>query len=173
MRKLFISSIVLSAMMLVSSMASAANVKVGVIDMRQVAQQSAQHFKRPDFGSDFTELRKQITDKRKQLSTFSGTDTAKTDPKKAKLKTEIKSLNVKMAGLRKEIMAKQTDQRKAFLDQINDTIAKVAKQEKIDFVLNTGSLAFAGNKVDITDKVIQALNKNNPKTTNPKTTVIQ
>jgi len=72
--------------------------------------------------------------------------------KKQELETERQAMRMKLAFKQKTLMSTITP-------QVNQTIEKVAKEEGLSIVFRADSVAYADSIVDITDKVLKALDE--------------
>jgi outer membrane protein len=85
------------------------------------------------------------------------------EAKKTELENKIKSLQEfdrqKQTDLRKE----QDDKMKELLKDINDTIKQFAEKEGYTMVFNDRVLVYQDKNLDITDKIIELINKGSKK----------
>jgi Skp family chaperone for outer membrane proteins len=81
------------------------------------------------------------------------------EAKKAELETKVKSVQEldrqKQTDLRKE----QDEKMKEILKDIEDTVKKYAEKEGYSFVFNDRVLVYQNKSYDITDKIVDILNK--------------
>ena len=83
---------------------------------------------------------------------------------------EIEKFKYEKLGPEGELYQKSVEFSKPILDKINALISKIGEEEGYDFVFDagTGALVYALPKYDITDRVLEELNKGQKKTTTTK-----
>jgi outer membrane protein len=81
--------------------------------------------------------------------------------KQAKLTTiakEDKELKADALKLQKQFDLRRAEELQKFQDQVNEVLNNFAKQQKFDLILYK-DVAYASNKIDITDKIATLLTK--------------
>jgi outer membrane protein len=81
--------------------------------------------------------------------------------KQAKLTTiakEDKELKADALKLQKQFDLRRAEELQKFQDQVNEVLNNFAKQQKFDLILYK-DVAYASNKIDITDKIAKLLTK--------------
>ena len=149
----------------VASTASASIHKVGTVDMQRVMQTVSKDFKlqrRLPGKFEGTDNKKLVESRKKlrglidQLST----DVTKMAPKDRKeLENRIRIESETIRAFQKETRAKYETEKNAMQTNVEKAIKEIAKKENLDLVLKSNSVAFAENKIDITDQVIAILEK--------------
>lgn len=124
-------------------------------EMRKMEQERTPQLKAKR--DEIEKLQKDFLDKEKALS-----ETAKN-----KLLEELQSKSAELDNaLRQynaEMQKKDVDSAKKIAQELESVIAAVAKADKYDLVLLSPAVAYAPSAVDITQKVIEQYNKQQPK----------
>ena len=145
--------------------AYAAAPKIGIVNFQKVMQElpkTKQDASRME--KQFTpekekieQKKKKIDDLEKKLKRDSSVMQAKD---KTKIETQLKAEQTEFLTMAQSFQGKvlkaQQDTLKGIIKSINDSVAKVAKQNKLDLVLQSGAVVYSGNAVDITSQVIKA-----------------
>jgi len=152
----------------VSSLAVAAQLKVGVVNYREVNKQTQFANKmRSSYQQRIKAFYKPMMDARKQITA----DKAKLNDAKAKLsksdkkalKNKIKqqqaALNKRQQELRKQSTEFRTKIVNEFQDILKNAVRRIANKQGINMVLQNSSLIYSDNTIDLTNQVIAALNK--------------
>ena len=73
---------------------------------------------------------------------------------------EINKFQYEKLGPQGELYKKNIELSQPLYKKINDVLAKIAEEEEIDFIFDLGvSLLYADEKYEITQKVVEELNK--------------
>jgi outer membrane protein len=157
-----------------------AQLKIGYIDSQKILtnyKESIDAQKKLDaqnqkWQQEMQQMQKQLKDLQDQL------DAQKlllSDAKKQEKQQEIQDLYLKIQqfqmkkwGQQGELFQMQQKLMAPIIDQINKTITKIGQEEKFDYIFDTvqGNIVYASKKQpDLTDKVLEALNKSAASTT--------
>ena len=162
---LFISAL---AMLASVSMASAANLKVGVLDVQKVMQQIPQVTAvQKKLKKQFATQEKQITTAQKQLradlTKFNKNRSVMKDSDKKALQKKIMSEQDALRGLQinfqQQVMAAQKKAMQSILNDVETAVNSIAKAKDLDLVLTKASIAYNDDSMDITDQVVKKLKK--------------
>lgn len=151
----------------VSLNADSAELKVGYVQVEKILQdapQTAESGKKleREFGARSQELdkmAKQIKDLEASLDkdglTLSDSDRRSKERDAQNIKVEFQR---KQRELREDINLRKNEELASLQDRINKAVQAVAKAESYDLVMYSG-VAYAADKIDITDKVLKQLGK--------------
>lgn len=158
---------VLALVLLFAAMSAAAETKIGFVKIDQIMQSQPSLDVAKKLQTEFSprnaeseRLKKQIEDKQAALDK----DAAKLSESESRDKyKQLSDMKVEYDRKQREL-AEDFNQRKSeemsnLQDRINKAVNAVCVAEGYDLVFYNG-VAYAGKKVDITDKVIAALGKN-------------
>lgn len=152
----------------VSAAAYADDMKIGVVDVRQVLQKSPQVAQmQAKLQQEFGARDKQIQQAQQQLqanveklnrdgSVMSAND------RNALIKstqTEQQNLRSMQMEFQKDVYAKQNAAMQTILGQVQEVVTKVAKEKGLTLVLSKEAVAYANNDTDITSEVISQVDK--------------
>lgn len=147
--------------------ASAADLKIGYVQVDKILQeapQTAESGKKleKEFSPRTQELermQKQIRDQESALDknslTLSETERRNKERDISNLKIEFQR---KQRELREDVNLRKNEELGSLQERINKAVSSVAQAEGYDLVIYSG-VAYASNKVDITDKVLKSLGK--------------
>lgn len=145
---------------------SQAGIKIGVIDVQTILQNS------PQMENAANQLKKQFKprqDKITELQKSMADNQAKIKRDAAIMsKTELSKLQDNIANQQRELRRLEEDyvqdaqaaQQKAMdavLEKINESVQKIADEDHYDLIIQKNTVAFASNNVNITDKVVKSL----------------
>jgi outer membrane protein len=157
----------LGALVVLPYGASAAEIKVGYVQVDKILQDAPQTMEsgkklEREFNPRTQELErlgKQIKDQEAALDkdglTMSETDRRNKERDISNNKIEFQR---KQRELREDINLRKNEELTALQDRINKAVSSVAEAEGYDLVVYSG-VAFASKKIDITDKVLKSLGK--------------
>ncbi len=157
----------LLSLMLVSFGLQAADLKVGYVQVDKILQeapQTAESGKKleKEFGprsQELDRLAKQIkeleTVLEKEGVTIPETERRTKERDVQNIKVEFQR---KQRELREDINLRKNEELGSLQDRINKAVQSVAKSENYDLVMYSG-VAYAADKIDITDKVLKLLGK--------------
>lgn len=149
-----------------STVAFADDLRVGIIDVRQVLQKSPQVANmQKKLQDEFSSRDKQIQEAQAQLqqdtnklnrdsSVMSANDRASLSQK---IQTEQQNLRTMQVNFQKDLYAKQSEQMQSVLNQLQNVVTKVAKQKGLNIVIVKDAVAYANNEVDITEDVMREM----------------
>lgn len=163
--KRFVIALVMLAGFLFSPLSFAGN-QIGIVDMGKVVNASA------DFDQVKDELQKQFRQKDEDLGKQE--QALKSDADKYKRDAEImskkerRSAEKKLARKQQELMSKraqlqqefaqtQNEKMQELIADLKEEVNKVAEAEGLDLVLLSEAVSYPGKTIDITDKVVAAV----------------
>lgn len=159
--------LVLISSLLVALNAYSAELKVGYVQVEKILQdapQTAESGKKleREFGprsQELDKMAKQIKDLEGSLEkdglTLSDSDRRSKERDAQNIKVEFQR---KQRELREDINLRKNEELASLQDRINKAVQAVAKAESYDLVMYSG-VAYAADKIDITDKVLKQLGK--------------
>lgn len=162
---LFISAL---AMIASISIASAANLKVGVLDVQKVMQQIPQvTAMQKKLKKQFSPQTKKITTTQNQLradlTKFNKNRLVMKDSDKKALKKKIikgqDDLRNLQINFQQQLMAAQRKAMQSILNDVEGAVNSIAKSENLDLVLTKASIAYNDDNMDITNQVVKKLKK--------------
>jgi Skp family chaperone for outer membrane proteins len=106
-----------------------------------------------------TEIDKKITDFKSLQDKISLLSDKEKEAKRSELEAKYKALEDFKNEKETELRKKDFDNRKEVADDIRGVIKQYAQKEGYTFVFDDRMLAYQPNGVDITDKIIETLNK--------------
>jgi outer membrane protein len=148
--------------------AYADDMKIGVVDVRQVLQNSPQVKQmQTKLQDEFGARDKQIQAAQQQMQANveklnrDGAVMSASD-RNALIKTtqtEQTNLREMQATFQKDVYAKQNAAMQNILAQVQEAVSKIAKEKNLTLVLSKEAVAYAGNDVDITSDVAKQFQK--------------
>ncbi len=164
---------VLTAALLAAGAADAQGLKVAVIDVNKILNESASgKIAKKTIEDRYEELKKKIEVKQEEARKIKDEiDKQKILLGKEKLKEKEDALAAKVAELRqmtqeseKEMQTRQGEQTQRVLKLIEAQLDKIVAAEKIDLVLDRaqGGVVHFSPGMDITDRVLELVNKEQP-----------
>jgi outer membrane protein len=153
--------------LLIGLNAHSAELKVGYVQVEKILQdapQTAESGKKleREFGprsQELDKMAKQIKDLEGSLDkdglTLSDSDRRNKERDAQNIKVEFQR---KQRELREDINLRKNEELASLQDRINKAVQTVAKAESYDLVMYSG-VAYAADKIDITDKVLKQLGK--------------
>ena len=171
MRKTAVVAVVfLAAIFFAGTSIAAQEIKIAVIDINKVLNQSeAGKTAKKKMEARYEELKKDIDAKQEEARKLKDEiDKQKVMLGKDKLKEKEDALAAKVADLRKltqesekEMQERQGDLTREVLKQIENQVDIVVKAEKFDLVFErSAGVVYAADSLDITDRVLELVNKN-------------
>jgi len=154
-------------LVLATSAVSAADLKVGFVNMNQLLKEAPQveainkklqdRFSKPkkeldELGNTIKEQEKEI--KRNELLMTE----SKLKKSRENMMEQIKQYREKEAKLAKELQTMQNEELAVFRDVVRKELSAMAEQEKFDLILNDGVM-YADKSLNITDKLLERLKK--------------
>ena len=169
MWKKVVAAVVVLAAFSFADMSFAAEIKIAVIDVNKVLNQSESgKAAKKKMEARYEELKKGIDAKQDEAMKLKDEiDKQKVMLGNDKLKEKEDSLAAKIADLRKltqesemEMQERQGELTREVLKQIESHVDMVVKAEKFDLVLErSAGVVFVNDSMDITDRVIELVNK--------------
>ncbi len=159
MRKILL-GLVAASMLLGATVASAASLKIGVIDLPQILQQSPQVTAiNKNLQSEFAKQQQQIVTAQKnlqkeagQLSPTATTKLSSADKTKLeqKIQSDQKALQQMVATFQENVSKAQTQAMDKFMQEVDATVKSIAQKQSLDMVVLKPALIYSANTVDIT-----------------------
>lgn len=162
-----------AAAMWVAGAAGAENIKIAVIDVNKILNEStAGVAAKKKIENRYEELKKRIDAKQEEAKKIKDEiDKQKILLGKEKLKEKEDALAARVSELRqmtqegeKEMQTRQSEQTREVLKLIEGQLDKVVAAEKIDLVVDRtqGGVVYYAPALDITDRVLGMVNKEKP-----------
>ena len=170
MRKTMVTAVVVLAAIFFAGTSFAQEIKIAVIDVNKVLNQSeAGKVAKKKMEARYEELKKDIDAKQEEAKKLKDEiDKQKVMLGKDKLKEKEDALAAKVADLRKltqesemEMQERQGELTREVLKQIESQVDIVVKAEKYDLVFErSAGVVYVVESLDITDRVLELVNKN-------------
>lgn len=156
------------SMGLQAASAPAAGIKIAVVDLQQVLQQA------PQMAAANAQLKKQFEPQEQQIIAAqkklkadseklqqSGPSMNKDDATKLQqtVMTDKTQLEQQFITFRQNLIAAHNKSMQTVIDQVNATIATIAKEGQYNIVLQKQGILYADQSYDITSQVVAALKK--------------
>ncbi|MGX5173400.1 OmpH family outer membrane protein [Aliikangiella sp. IMCC44653] len=163
LKKLFVSVLLLVAML---GTASAAGLKIGVVDMQEVIQktpglQDVNQKVVTQFKERQDELKKIIKKSEEIQEKVKRDAMTLTNQQKIEFQRELRALEadykLKEAFFNEDIQAANNIEKRKVMLKVNDAIKQVAADEKLDMIVQKNAVLFNNTNLDITPKVIKVL----------------
>jgi outer membrane protein len=157
---------IITILLLTLSFSTFAN-KIGFVNIDKILAESksfnqAQQIILQDFKKRDDALKTRAENLQKLLVEFKTIEQDLSEnEKQAKLTTiakEDKELKADALKLQKQFDLRRAEELQKFQDQVNEVLNNFAKQQKFDLILYK-DVAYASNKIDITDKIAKLLTK--------------
>jgi outer membrane protein len=151
-----------------ASLSAYADVKVAVVDMQQVVQNT------PQFGEITASLRKEFGDRQKKItdaqnslkkaaddfnrnsSVMTAADRKTTEEK---LMTQQRELQQMQMSFQKDFVEAQNKKINELVTQVKKVVADIAKKDKYNVVLVRAGVIYSDDGMDVTKEVVDALKK--------------
>lgn len=166
MKKTFTRIITIAFLATLGCAASAADTKIGIVDLQKIMEKSAQYKKiRTDLTQKFDARRNQLValrDATKADMDKLGRDSAVlSDSDKVALESKImkerRNLESKGQDFTQDFKLAERTALKGFYDKVEAAIGSVAKEDKYDIILRRDAATYSSNTIDISDKVLKKL----------------
>ncbi len=144
-----------------------ASVKVGIIDLPQILQNS------PQVKAINTKLKNEFKPQQEKIASAQANirseaeklapnkaESLKPEQKKAiqdKIMAKQKELQQMVVSFQQKVGDAQENAMKSFMKKIDDAVESVAKKDDLDLVLLKPAVVYASNTVDVTQAVMKAL----------------
>jgi len=155
------------ATLILASLSAYADLKVGFVQVDKILQDAPQTIEsnkklEKEFSSRTDKLKADVKSLKEKEAAFSkDAITMKESERDAKEKL-LSQLRVdvqrKERELREDINIRRNEELGGLQEQINKAVTTVAKAENFDLILYNG-VAYASEKIDITDKILKSLGK--------------
>jgi outer membrane protein len=149
------------------SSALATDYVIGVIDPTRIVEQSPQYeAARAQLQKEVSDREQKLAEQQKQiveLQKMLERDAAlMSEDEIQRLKTDIRNRDRKVkyaqAEFREDFALRQNELRTKLAKQVEEVVAELAREEKIDLILSEG-LVYTSKRIDISDKVVERLRK--------------
>ena len=144
-----------------------ADLKVGFVQVDKILQEAPQTIEsnkklEKEFSSRTDKLKADVKALKERESSFSKDALTMKDSERDTKEKSLSQLRVdvqrKERELREDINIRRNEELGGLQEQINKAVTSVAKAEGFDLVLYNG-VAYASEKIDITDKILKSLGK--------------
>ncbi|TQV86636.1 OmpH family outer membrane protein [Aliikangiella coralliicola] len=155
--------LIAATLILTAGSLSAADLKIGVVDIQAVLQQAPQlktvgesiQKKFKEQQDELAALRKKGTDLQEKAKRDAMT---MTNPEKLKIQRELQSLDaefeLKQKFLEEDVSFTSKQERAKIMQRIMQAVKKVSEEEKFDLVVRSDVALHASSAINITNKVI-------------------
>ena len=150
-----------------ASLSVYAELKVGFVQVDKILQQAPQTIEsnkklEKEFSSRTDKLKADVKALKERESSFSKDALTMKDSERGTKEKTLSQLRVDVQRmereLREDINIRRNEELGGLQEQINKAVTSVSKEEGFDLVLYNG-VAYASEKIDITDKILKSLGK--------------
>jgi len=168
MKRMIVQLITASLLVLMSTVVFAAELKIGVIDLREILQKS------PQMIAISKQLKKQFATREEKVITAQKSLKNEMDKlhrdgpvmssdERSKLESKIVAEKRKFERVqqeyREDVMAAQNQSMQKLLAKLDKVVKQIAAEGHYDLILQKEGVPFASNRVDISGQLLKALNK--------------
>ena len=155
------------ATLFLASLSVYAELKVGFVQVDKILQQAPQTIEsnkklEKEFSSRTDKLKADVKALKERESSFSKDALTMKDSERGTKEKTLSQLRVDVQRmereLREDINIRRNEELGGLQEQINKAVTSVSKEEGFDLVLYNG-VAYASEKIDITDKILKSLGK--------------
>ena len=155
------------ASLFLTSLTAYADLKVGFVQVDKILQEAPQTIEsnkklEKEFSSRTDKLKADVKSLKERESSFSKDALTMKESERDSKEKSLSQLRVdvqrKERELREDINIRRNEELGGLQEQINKAVTSVAKAESFDLVLYNG-VAYASEKIDITDKILKSLGK--------------
>jgi outer membrane protein len=155
------------ATLFLSSLSVYADLKVGFVQVDKILQEAPQTIEsnkklEKEFSSRTEKLKADVKSLKERESSFSKDALTMKESERDNKEKSLSQLRVdvqrKERELREDINIRRNEELGGLQEQINKAVTSVSKAEGFDLVLYNG-VAYASEKIDITDKILKSLGK--------------
>ena len=155
------------AALFLASLSAYADLKVGIVQVDKILQEAPQTIEsnkklEKEFSSRTDKLKADVKSLKEKESSYSKDALTMKESERDSKEKSLSQLRVdvqrKERELREDINIRRNEELSGLQEQINKAVTSVAKAEGFDLVLYN-SVAFASEKIDITDKILKSLGK--------------
>ncbi len=164
----FFSAVFFLLMPVFAESAGAADLKVGWIDVQQVIVSSKQgqeanrkiEARAMEYKKKFVAEKARVDEMKKKLESLKtvGNDDSIRSQERA-IDRKLQELDLESKYAAKDMKELQKKKLEPVIDELNEVISELGRSGKYDYILDSRTLLFAGERTNITDKVIEAMNK--------------
>ena len=164
--KCLVKSLFLSTILFTSAVAFA-ELKIGFVQVDKILQEAPQTIEsnkklEKEFSARTDKLKADVKSLKDQEAAFAKDALTMKESERDSKEKSLSQLRVdiqrKERELREDINIRRNEELGGLQDQINKAVTSVAKAESFDLVLYNG-VAYASEKIDITDKILKSLGK--------------
>ena len=150
-----------------ASLTAHADLKVGFVQVDKILQEAPQTIEsnkklEKEFSARTDKLKADVKSLKERESSFSKDALTMKESERDSKEKSLSQLRVdvqrKERELREDINIRRNEELGGLQEQINKAVTSVAKAESFDLVLYSG-VAYASEKIDITDKILKSLGK--------------
>lgn len=158
-----INSVMLFALLLwLIPTAQAADLKIGTVNVAKILSQSPQADQaNKRLQREFEPRQKALQDTEKNLRSMQERMESANDSQRRNLerdfRTQSRDFQRAANEFREDFNIRRNQELGKFQQQVLDVISRLAKDEGYDLILNEGAIVYAGQSIDITDKVLARL----------------
>ena len=155
------------ATLFLTSLSAYADLKVGFVQVDKILQEAPQTIEsnkklEKEFSARTDKLKADVKSLKERESSFSKDALTMKESERDSKEKSLSQLRVdvqrKERELREDINIRRNEELGGLQEQINKAVTSVAKAESFDLVLYNG-VAYASEKIDITDKILKSLGK--------------
>ena len=155
------------ATLFLASLSVYAELKVGFVQVDKILQEAPQTIEsnkklEKEFSSRTDKLKADVKALKERESSFSKDALTMKDSERGTKEKSLSQLRVDVQRiereLREDINIRRNEELGGLQEQINKAVTSVSKEEGFDLVLYNG-VAYASEKIDITDKILKSLGK--------------
>ena len=155
------------ASLFLASFTAYADLKVGFVQVDKILQEAPQTIEsnkklEKEFSARTDKLKADVKSLKERESSFSKDALTMKESERESKEKSLSQLRVdvqrKERELRGDINIRRNEELGGLQEQINKAVTSVAKAESFDLVLYNG-VAYASEKIDITDKILKSLGK--------------
>ena len=151
--------------LLIASMATAKDLKVGTVDLKKLfneypgTEKAQKKFKAFALKKqkDLSDPEEELTDLQKQLEGSSSVLSAKEKKKKAaEYQTKLREYAQLKNQITNDLAAKESEMTQGILDEIKAAVAGVARDKGVDLVLDSEKTVYVNGGTDLTEAVLKS-----------------
>ena len=155
------------ATLFIASLSACADLKVGFVQVDKILQEAPQTIEsnkklEKEFSARTDKLKADVKALKDKEAAFSKDALTMKDSERDTKEKALSQMRVdvqrKERELREDINIRRNEELGGLQEQINKAVTSVAKAESFDLVLYNG-VAYASEKIDITDKILKSLGK--------------
>lgn len=148
------------------SIAYAHDAKIGVVDLQKIMQTAEQMKEiQKSLEKDFQPRREKLVDMEKQIKQemekLKRDSAVMSESKRKELEKKIvgeqRQFEKEGQQYQKELSAAHNQAMEQFYNQIRQAISKIAKQDKLDIVLQKDAAPYSSEKLDVTSRVLKEI----------------